>query len=484
MRCPRLPVSCPDRIRGSAQGHVQRRSAVRCAVRNVRAFERLTSRRALYLGFGLILAIWAVTGNQLIVGVGRIETQAAAINARYTRAQELLSTVRAQVLLASVFVRDVLLDPIPPGPLEYRAQLRRTYQSIDEALQQYVPILDDPAQTARVDRLRKEIGDFEATMLDVLATDSSQWVTEARDILRTRVVPKRQTVLELSEQVQALNRTTFVTEQAAIAALYSTSQRRIWQILSLALAASLAIAFLAIRYAGRLEDDVQRQRAKEVATTRELQGLSARLITAQEEERRSIARELHDEIGQVLTAVKVELAVAERSIEETGGDTAALKSARGVTEGALQNVRDLSHLLHPAMLDDLGLPEALEWYTRGFSKRHGIAVLFAHQGMSERLPAEVEASAYRIVQEALTNVAKHARTAACRVRLQRVDRSVVLTVEDDGVGFDQAVPQQRATGERGLGLVGIRERAAQARGTFRMESAAGAGTRLTVEFPV
>lgn len=446
--------------------------------------QRLTSRRALYLGFGLILTIWAVTGYELIGGVRRNETQAAAINVRYTRAQELLSAVRAQVLLASVFVRDVLLDPNPRSADEYREQLRVTYHTIDDALEQYVPILDDPAETARVDRLRTEINDFETTMLDVLGTDSAHWVTQAREILRTRVVPKRQTVLGLSEQVQALNRATFVKEQAAVAALYARTQRRIWQTLSLALAASLAIAFVAVRYASRLEDDVERQRLKEIETTRELQGLSARLITAQEEERRSIARELHDEVGQVLTAIKVELAVAERAIEGEGADTTALKSARSVTESALQSVRDLSHLLHPAMLDDLGLPEAVEWYTRGFSKRHGIAVHLAHSGMTERLPSDAEASAYRIVQEALTNIAKHARTLACRVLLQRRGRIVTITVEDDGVGFDPVSLQERTTGDRGLGLVSIRERAAQLRGTFRIDSTLDRGTRLTVEFPV
>ena len=446
--------------------------------------ERVTTRRALFLGFGLILTIWAVTGYQFARGVTRIETQAAAINTRYTRAQELLATVRAQVLLASVFVRDALLDPNPGSVGEYRRQLNLAYRAIDEALQQYEPILDDRAQTTQVDRLRREIGDFERTMLDVLGTDSSNWVVEARDILRTRVVPKRQTVLELSEQVQALNRSTFVREQAAIAAVYAGSQRGIWQLLSLALAASLAIGFLAIRHAGRLEDDVARQREKEAQTTRELQRLSAQLITAQEEERRSIARELHDEVGQVLTAIKVELAVAERAIEADGGQTAALKSARAVTDGALQSVRDLSHLLHPAMLDDLGLGEAVAWYARGFAKRHGIRVELVHDRMSERLTPEAEASTYRIVQEALTNVAKHARTHSCRVLLQRLSHTVVLTVEDDGVGFDPDAVRSREYHERGLGLIGIRERTAQLNGTLRLESAPGKGTRLTIEFPV
>src|SRR6185295_5799851 len=140
----------------------------------------------------------------------------------------------------------------------------------------------------------------------------------------------------------------------------------------LALAASFGIALFATRYASRLEDRLRQQMAKDEESARTLQRLSSQLINAQEEERRSIARELHDEVGQVLTAIKVELAVAQRAIESTGGDAAALQDARTITDGALHAVRDLSRLLHPAMLDDLGLAATVDWYLKGFGKRHGV----------------------------------------------------------------------------------------------------------------
>ena len=130
----------------------------------------------------------------------------------------------------------------------------------------------------------------------------------------------------------------------------------------MALATSLGIALLATFYAGRLEDRIRRQRAKDVQNTRDLQHLSAKLLNAQEEERRSIARELHDEVGQALTAIKVELAMAQRAIDGAGGAATALDDARSIADGVLHTVRDLSHLLHPALLDDLGLAAATEWY--------------------------------------------------------------------------------------------------------------------------
>jgi signal transduction histidine kinase len=319
-------------------------------------------------------------------------------------------------------------------------------------------------------------------MLRVLDTDSRRWPTDARVLLRTQIVPKRELVIRVSEEVQALNRAAFVQQQKEVAEIYGVAQRRLWRNLGLALAASFGIGLVAILYTGRLENRIRRQRIRDVQNASELQHLSAKLITAQEEERRSIARELHDEVGQVLTALKVELAVAQRTIEASGGAFQLLEDARSITEGAIATVRDLSHLLHPALLDDLGLPAAVEWYLRSFGRRHDIRAEVLHDRMEERLTPEIETSAYRIVQEALTNIAKHARATACRVYLQRLPHTVLITIEDNGAGFDPG-DVQRPGGAGGLGLIGIRERASQLRGTVRLESAPGKGTRLTVELP-
>jgi signal transduction histidine kinase len=443
---------------------------------------RPTIRAALLLGFGLIFGIWAFTGYYFTRRMAEVERQATAINARYRHAQELLSTVRSQVLLGSVYVRDALLDPDPTTASDYRDRLEDSYKTVDQALRQYEPVLDSKAERERVARLRAEVSDFRQTMLDVLATDATQWRTEARTRLRTRVMVKRQVVIGLSEQTQALNRSAFIQQQSAVAAIYGVTQRRILQSLSAALVTGFGIALFATLYAGRLEDRIRRQRAKDIQNARELQHLSARLLKAQEDERRTIARELHDEVGQALTAIKVELVVAQHAIDAAGGPATALEDVRSIADGVLHTVRDLSHLLHPALLDDLGLAAATEWYLKGFGKRHSLRTDLLHDGMDERLAPETEAAAYRIIQEALTNAAKHAEARSCRVYLQRLTNTLLVTIEDDGVGFDPAVTPSTA-GTRGLGLVGIRERAAQLHGTVRLESVLGKGTRLTIEVP-
>ncbi len=439
-----------------------------------------TIKAALLVGFGLTFGIWVFAGYTFTRHVAAVEGRAEAINSRYKRSQELLSTVRARILLGSVYVRDALLDPDARTADEYRSRLQATYEAADAALQQYEPILDTSAERERVARLRGELGSYRSAMLEVLSTDSSRWRLEARTLLRQKVVPKRDVVIRLSEDVQALNRSAFLQEQHGVSQLLGRTEQRIWEVLGLALAASFAIAVLATFYAGRLEDRIRRQSATELQNTRDLQDLSAKLITAQEEERRAIARELHDEVGQVLTTIKVELAVAQRSIDGAGGPGHLLDDARAITEGAVHTVRDLSHLLHPSLLVDLGLPEAVDWYLNGFGKRHGIRVELLQDGMERRFPRDLEAAAYRIVQEAATNIAKHAHATTCRVHLRRAGNTVRVTIEDDGVGFD---PSHPASG-RSLGLLGIRERAHLLRGTMRLESAPGRGTRVSVELPV
>jgi signal transduction histidine kinase len=441
---------------------------------------RPTIRAALFLGFGLVVGIWLFAGYYFTRRIAEVERQASEINARYVRAQDLLSTVRTQVLLGSLYVRDALLDPDPTTAGDYRRRLEESYQAIDTSLQQYVPALDSSAERERIARLRREIADFRRAMVDVLSTDARQWPTEARTLLRTRVAPKREVVIGLSEQTQALNRSAFVEQQSAMVEVYRVTQRRIWASLGVALATSLGIVLLATLYAGRLEERIRRQSEKDAQNARELQHLSAKLLEVQEDERRSIARELHDEIGQALTAIKVELAVAQRAIEGAGGASNALSDVRSIADGVLHSVRDLSHLLHPALLDDMGLVAAVESHLKGFARRHDIRTDLLHEGLDDRLTPETEAAAYRIIQEALTNVAKHAHATSCRVYLQRLTNTVLVTVEDDGLGFDPA-DARSADGSHGLGLVGIRERAARLHGTVQIESGRGKGTRLTVE---
>ena len=442
----------------------------------------LSIRATAIVGFSLMLGTWILVSYTVSARMNDIRQRAAAITERYTNAQAVFATVRAKVLLGSVYVRDALLDPAPVT-LTYRRQVEAVYEELNRELQNYVPVLDSVTERDSMERLRREIGDFTQTLLQVLETDSGLWPTTARDLLRTEVVPQREVVIRVSEEMQALNREAFARQQLEIADLYVLNQQRFMLTLSLALAASVGIGVLAVISVGRLEKDLRRGRVRGEQTTRELQSLSSRMVTAQEEERRRIARELHDEVGQGLMAIRVELAVAQNAIETAGIHEPVLANVRAITEGALAKIRDLSHLLHPAMLDDLGLVTAVESYVREFGQRYNIRIQMMRVNLPDRFTREIEASIYRVIQEALTNIAKHSRARNCTVTLQKVGQSLLVVVEDDGEGFE--VNERSDAGRHGgLGLISIRERAAQLGGTVRIDSAVGKGTRLSIEVPV
>jgi signal transduction histidine kinase len=444
--------------------------------------EGITIRAALFVAFTLLLVLWLLSGYYFSTRVAAVEREATAINTRYMTAQELLSTVRTQILVASVLVRDALLDPDRGTTAAYRLQVDDAFSAVDDALTRYVPVLDSQAEGEHVAQLRQAIEQFRKTLDEVLDSDRTRWPIDAGLLLSSQIVPRRQGVLRVSEEIQALNRNAFVQQQSAMSTAYAMTQRRIWRQLGVALAVSFAIGLFALRFVARLESRLRRQLGTNAETSQDLQRLSAQLISVQEEERRTIARELHDEVGQVLTAVKVELMLAQRQIEGTGRPVDRLTTARTVTEGALHTVRNLSHLLHPAVLDDLGLPSAVNGYLKEVADRHGIRIELLQDGMTERLSQEVETAAYRVVQEALTNVVKHAQATVCRVYLQRLANTLSVTIEDDGVGFDAPAILQ-AGARAGLGLVGIRERVALVGGTLRLDSGPLKGTRLTVELP-
>ena len=444
--------------------------------------ERLSIRAAVFLGFGLIFGLWMFAWVQLSLRIGGAQERAEAINTRYVKAQETLSNIRSQVLMASVAFRDALLDPNPDNMSRYRGQLERSYTTLDELLRAYEPVSNSPAERQQFARLESEVDAYRRSMLDVLASDRNQWMVEARNLLSRRVTPRRDIIIAVSEGVQALNRAGYVEQQSVIGGVYQSVQRDLWQVLGLALGVGIAIAMLAIVYAGRLEGRLRQQMARDVELAHDLQELSAKLVTVQEQERRHIARELHDEIGQALTAIKVELAYAQRTIDAAQGPSTVLQAARTITDGALHQVRDLSYLLHPAALDEFGLVSAVDEYIKSFGTRHEIAAELSHASMDCRLAPETETAAYRIIQEALNNVAKHAKATECKVYLARQSDALRIVIEDNGIGFDASAP--RSPDRRGLGLIGIRERASHLNGTVVIDSVRGRGTRVAVELPV
>jgi len=219
----------------------------------------------------------------------------------------------------------------------------------------------------------------------------------------------------------------------------------------------------------------------------QLQNLSSQLIAAQEEERRRISLELHDEMGQALTAVNLNLAEMEKELPSNLAPTIRKKLAEtySIVDQAQEQISELSLILRPSMLDDLGLVPTLRWHLNRYRKRTDLEVKFEVIALDERLGTDVETVIYRVVQEALNNTAKHGEAKRVIVRLQHKEEAIAAYVEDDGKGFDAnetLVPGDPEEG--GIGLLGMRERVALLGGSFSIESHKGHGTRVSVVIPV
>jgi len=210
---------------------------------------------------------------------------------------------------------------------------------------------------------------------------------------------------------------------------------------------------------------------------RRLQILTRRLLEAQETERRSVARELHDEVGGVLTAVKLNLLSLRAGRRGKPGE-AALSDGLALVDGAIQSVRSLSLGLRPHVLDDLGLIPALKWYCESQAKRSGVAIELGLDAVDLKTAPELESACFRIVQEAVSNALRHAGARHIRITLRLHEHRVTLEVADDGGGFEVAAARPGA----GAGLLGMEERALLLGGRLSIDSVPGAGTRVRVRF--
>jgi PAS domain S-box-containing protein len=236
---------------------------------------------------------------------------------------------------------------------------------------------------------------------------------------------------------------------------------------------TLAVAFVTDISKRRTDEEAIRQQREE------LQLLAGKLLTAQDEERRRIARDLHDDLSQTLASLAIDLG-RHANKAAAGETTSHLRQLQERATKAAESVRRISHRLHSSVLDDIGLVAALEQFCEEFQERSGIRTEFASQDVPDRLPLAIASSVYNIAQECLHNVSKHSRTSAVAVRLEQVNAALRLSVKDGGVGF-----RLGTTGSgKGIGIGTMQERARLLQGRFSIWSEPGAGTEVRVDVPL
>jgi signal transduction histidine kinase len=286
----------------------------------------------------------------------------------------------------------------------------------------------------------------------------------------------------MADQTGDLLKAGFRRQQQEIEQSQAQSRRYQMGMLGVAVVVGLLVAGFSIVRIAHLERHSEQHRQRAETAEQELRRLSQELVKAQEEERRELSRELHDEVGQALTALGMDLgALATARADATPLFQEQLAEAKQLVERTTQMVRDLAMGLRPSMLDDLGLAPALEWQVREFSRRTGIPVDLGVDGALEELPEAHRTCVYRVVQEALTNCARHSQARHVRVAIHGGPEQLALMVQDDGVGFQ--VERARQSGA-GLGLLGIEERVRALGGTIEIVSQPQRGTLLNALMPL
>lgn len=429
----------------------------------------------LSVGFGgLILFILSAAIGTLVL-LDRVRTDDNRIRQAYLGRIRTLEQIRSEIYLSATDMRDFLLSPSHNGVDAPRRDIVAIQTQAQHALDVYARSVDPEEQDA-FQALRSEIDEwfqvFEAAF---------QWTPEERVRMRVtffneQVVPRRITMLQIADRIAEINEIGLNRAEERLSASAENLRWSLYLTFGIALLGGMVLAIAAAGVTLRLERQVERQLKETLEARSDLQALSARLVHAQEEERRTLARELHDEVGQSLSAIMMEAgtAAASRDVRDIGD---RVTSIAAMAEKTLNTVRDMALLLRPSMLDDFGLIPALNWHAREVGKRTGLSVHVNAEEASDDLPDEHKTCIYRVVQEALHNAARHANARKVQVVVKKEGDRVAFSVRDDGSGFDKRFV-------RGLGMLGMEERVRRLGGELHIDSEMGRGTTVSAELPL
>jgi signal transduction histidine kinase len=440
---------------------------------------RFRSWPLLVVAFGMLIALMIGSNVITMERAGRLHAAISEVNEVYSRNARALEEVRSGIHVTSLLMRDYVLDPRSERAEGYRTEIRETRVEVDRRVDELFHSMPE-REAPKLQEMREELGAYWDTLDPIFTWTPQEKQAYSFAFLRHRVIPRRESVIRLTEDVENFNnaaldaqRTTITQREAEF-----TSFLR-WLMVLTAICGTL-VAFASTYRVSQLERRSVEEHMRTHRAETQMRKLSHQLVHAQEEERRSISRELHDEIGQMLTGLRMEF----RGLSRLHGAPAEefqerINQGKVLLDQALQAVRDIAMGLRPSMLDDLGLEAALRWQARDFCRRHDIPVNVDVRARLEDLPDQHRTNFYRIVQEALTNCAKHSKAKSISVVIEQDEDEISVDISDDGVGLRGSAQQGG-----GLGLIGIQERAREMGGSMDVISRAHAGTRVRVTAPL
>jgi len=436
----------------------------------------LSKRAVLRAGYGAVIALLVLSAVEAYRIQMSVSEQHVEIYRHYVEQDAALATLRRNLWLAGTDVRDFFIQTTPQQAEILHQQLESCKAEDRAALGRLAQTGVRPEVTFK---LRQSLDEFWAVVDPIPRTMLELPNDRQFEFLQREIVPRRGELYAALIQLGAADQQRLQENEREFAAARRLAARRLVIMLAVGVLLGFVVARFSLRHAENLERQTERHLAEVEEARRELQQLSARLLEIEEEGRRHLSRELHDEIGQTLALLQIEISHVQALLPaqpEAARDR--LRRARDLAARTVQTVRNISVLLRPTLLDDLGLAPALHFQLEDFLRRSGIACDFVEEGVSDRLPDAVKTCVYRVVQEALHNCEKHSGASSVRVAVRQLPDCLLAEIEDNGRGF---LSGQR---RKGLGLLGIRERAAAAGGTLIIDSAPGRGTRIALRIPL
>jgi signal transduction histidine kinase len=435
------------------------------------------TRIALLAGFGGLLVLPCILGISAISFLGQIKIQEERIRRDYVERDRVLQSLRSDIYVSGTHIRDFLLDTNDAFAAAHREQFLETQRELRRDLVDYKR-LNGALDPAAVDQLSQEVTAYLSALAPVLAWNVADRHKRAYAFMQDELLPRRMSALSLADRVQQISDAQLERNSAAVSVLLSSFRAKLLALLFLTTASGLAVAGAALWRLLNLENESHRRFVEVVGAREELKRLSKELVSAQESERRRISRELHDEVGQVLSAIMLSLGSLRSALgDENVEALRQLRLVEEMTERNAQVVRNISLLLRPTMLDDLGLKPALNWLAREVSRSNPLDVQVNTESFRDDIPDEHRTCVFRVVQEALRNVVRHSGARNASISVTEEQGLLRLSVEDDGKGF---IPLT----EKGLGLLGMQERIGSLSGKMMITSQPGHGTSLKFELPL
>jgi len=425
-------------------------------------------------GLGLLLGIIGLSGVANIERARQIFDQIQSFEHNFRQVETILEAVRAETFRVAILRRDRLLDTSAP-PASYDQQFTEHVSRINE-LMPGLRALQAPGDGRALDRLDSAL----ATYLSIVASETrkppsiDEFRIDSKDLQSHRVK-----IVGITDEISTLNAKNFESRRASLDRAIDDLETELWSNMVTALFVGLCISAASVVRISQLEQESAQYQSATEHAKEQLRHLSQQLVSSQEQERKVLSRELHDEIGQSLTALRIELGNLQRSRSLPGEEfDHHLEETKKLAEHTLRSARSISMGLRPAMLDELGLGPALQWQVREFSRRFQIAVRLELHSDLDDLSDQHRTYLYRIVQEGLTNCARHSQAKNIRVTVEDTGNEILVMVADDGIGF--RMEERSGTG---LGLLGIAERVRELDGRLVIESAPGRGTKLHIALP-